>query len=162
MTESIINALVHLLAIIESAKEDTEIVDSGELVIRPYLQKSLNNETLTAEYIKLFYDYLNFYKSQPTTTNDDGLPVDSTSILQIAKICNQLNKELLRSERLIVFIQLMELIRADKKITAKEEEFAALVALNFNLVQEDVNNLKHFILRPDTTDLEKKTNPCHR
>ena len=54
MTESIINALVHLLAIIESAKEDTEIVDSGELVIRPYLHKNLNNETLTSEYIKLF------------------------------------------------------------------------------------------------------------
>ena len=156
MTESIINALVHLLAIIESAKEDTEIVDSGELVIRPYLHKNLNNDTLTAEYIKLFYDYLNFYKSQPTTTNDDGLTVDSTSILQIAKICNQLNKELLRSERLIVFMQLMELIRADKKITAKEEEFAALVALNFNLDQDDVTNLKHFILRPDTPELDKR------
>ena len=156
MTESIINALVHLFAIIESAKEDTEIVDSGELVIRPYLHKNLNNDTLTAEYIKLFYDYLNFYKSQPTTTNDDGLAVDSTSILQIAKICNQLNKELLRSERLIVFMQLMELIRADQKITAKEEEFAALVALNFNLDQDDVTNLKNFILRPDTTELDKK------
>ncbi|MBC6401904.1 MAG: ATP-binding cassette domain-containing protein [Ekhidna sp.] len=156
MTESILNALVHLFAIIESAKEDTEIVDSGELVIRPYLRKNLNNETLTTEYIKLFYDYLNFYKSQPATTNDDGLTIDSTSILQIAKICNQLNKELLRSERLIVFMQLMELIGADQKVTPKEEEFAALVALNFNLDQDDVTNLKNFILRLDTIELDKK------
>jgi len=156
MTESIINALVHLFAIIESAKEDTEVVDSGELVIRPYLHKNLNNDTLTGEYIKLFYDYLNFYKSQPVAINDDGLTVDSTSILQIAKICNQLNKELLRSERLIVFMQLMELVRADEKITAKEEEFAALVALNFNLDQDDVNNLKNFILRPETDEIDKK------
>ena len=91
MTESIINALVHLLAIIESAKEDTGVVDSGELVIRPYLQKNLNNETLTAEYIKLFYDYLNFYKNQPTSRDNKEINIDSTSILQIAKICNQLN-----------------------------------------------------------------------
>ena len=156
MTESIINALVHLFAIIESAKEDTELVDSGELIIRPYLQKNLNNNTLTEEYIKLFYDYLNFYNHQPSAQNDDGINVDSTSILQIAKICNQLNKELHRSERLIVFMQLMELIRADEKITNKEEEFAALVALNFNLDQDDVNNLKNFILRPETKDLDKK------
>ena len=156
MTESIINALVHLFAIIESAKEDTEAVDSSELVIRPYLQKNLNNNTLTEEYIKLFYDYLNFYKNQPTTHEAGGITVDSTSILQIAKICNQLNKELLLSERLIVFMQLMELIRADEKITSKEEEFAALVALNFNLDQNDVTNLKDFILRPDTTELDRK------
>ncbi len=156
MTESIINALVHLFAIIESAKEDTELVDSGELVIRPYLQKNLNNNTLTEEYIKLFYDYLNFYNNQPVAADTEEITVDSTSILQIAKICNQLNKELHRSERLIVFIQLMELIRADEKVTNKEEEFAALVALNFNLDQEDVTNLKHFILRPETQELDKK------
>ena len=155
MTESIINALVHLFAIIESAKEDTGVVDSGELVIRPYLQKNLNNETLTAEYIKLFYDYLNFYKEQPTAKDNEGISIDSTSILQIAKICNQLNKELLRSERLIVFMQLMELIRADEKVTAKEEEFAALVALNFNLDQEDVVNLKNFILKPEEKDIDR-------
>ncbi len=156
MTESIINALVHLFAIIESAKEDTGVVDSGELVIRPYLQKNLNNETLTAEYIKLFYDYLNFYKDQPTAKDSEGISIDSTSILQIAKICNQLNKELLRSERLIVFMQLVELIRADEKVTAKEEEFAALVALNFNLDQEDVVNLKNFILKPDEKEINKE------
>lgn len=155
MTESIINALVHLFAIIESAKEDTDVVDSGELVIRPFLQKSLNNETLTAEYIKLFYDYLNFYKEQPTAKDNEGITIDSTSILQIAKICNQLNKELVRSERLIVFMQLMELIRADEQVTAKEEEFAALVALNFNLDQEDVINLKNFILKPDEKEIDK-------
>lgn len=156
MTESIINALVHLFAIIESAKEDTEVVDSGELVIRPYLQKNLNNETLTTEYIKLFYDYLNFYQMQPAAQDEKGMSIDSTSIIQIAKICNQLNKELLHSERLIVFMQLMELIRTDEKITPKEEEFAALVALNFNLDQNDVTNLKNFIISPQEAEIDRR------
>lgn len=155
MTESIINALVHLFAIIESAKEDTGLVDSGEIVIRPYLLKNLNNDSLTAEYIKLFYDYLNFYKSQTSSDDPDVSSIDSTSIIQIAKICNQLNKELLLSERLIVFIQLVELIKADEKIAAKEEEFASLVALNFNLNQDDVNNLKSFILHPEKNEVDK-------
>ncbi|MEM6829987.1 MAG: ATP-binding cassette domain-containing protein, partial [Bacteroidota bacterium] len=154
MTESIINALVHLFAIIESAKEDSGIVDSSELIIKPYLKKNLNNDSLTSEYINLFHDYLKFYKKTPTYDNE-VVNIDSTSILQIAKICNQLNKELLRSERLIVFMQLMELINADEKIVQKEEEFASLVALNFNLDQNDVNNLKAFVLQPDFKGLDK-------
>ncbi|MEQ9403491.1 MAG: ATP-binding cassette domain-containing protein [Cyclobacteriaceae bacterium] len=155
MTESIINALVHLFAIIESAKEDTGVVDSGELVIKPYLRKNLNNDSLTSEYINLFYDYLNFYKNTATPAKDSEVSIDSTSILQIAKICNQLNKELLQSERLIVFMQLMELINADEKVAEKEEEFASLVALNFNLDQEDVKHLKSFILHTDFKDISK-------
>lgn len=155
MTESILNAIVHLFAIIESAKEDTDVVDSGELVIRPYLQKNLNNNQLTSEYINLFNDYLNFYKVQPSSHDEDDIHIDGTSILQIAKICNQLNKELHLLERLIVFMQLMELIISDKKIAQKEEEFASLVALNFNLQQEDVNNLKSFIISSDPNKVDK-------
>lgn len=154
MTESIINALVHLFAIIESAKEDTDVVDSGEVVIKPYLHRNLNNTTLTSEYLKLFYDYLTFYQEQPSNGDPQGVSIDSTSILQIAKICNQLNKELLKPERLFVFMQLLELIRADGQITSKEEEFAALVALNFNLDQHDVTNLKNFILKPNEKDID--------
>lgn len=156
MTESIVNALVHLFAIIESAKDDTGVVDSGELVIKPYLQKNLNNDSLTAEYINLFYDYLNFYKNTSTATKS-GLNIDSTSILQIAKICNQLNKELFQSERLIVFMQLMELINADEKVAEKEEEFASLVALNFNLNQQDVKHLKSFIIHSDFREVGKSS-----
>jgi ABC-type multidrug transport system ATPase subunit len=155
MTESIINALVHLFAIIESAKDDTDIVDSGELVIKPYLQKNFNNDSLTAEYINLFYDYLNFYKNTSIPSKDSEVNIDSTSILQIAKICNQLNKELLQSERVIVFMQLMELINADEKVAEKEEEFASLVALNFNLNQSDVKNLKSFIIHSDFREVDK-------
>ena len=154
MTESILNAIIHLFAIIENAKEDTDLVDSGELVIKPYLQHNLNNDSLTKEYIDLFYDYLNFYKSEPDLNDEES--VDGTSILQIAKICNQLNRELLQSERLIVFMQLLELIRSDEKITDKEEEFATLVALNFNLNQDDVANLKNFIISADEGKIDKQ------
>ena len=87
--------LVHLFAIIESAKENTEMwwIRENWSYDHTFI-KNLNNETLTAEYIKLFYDYLNFYQSQPTAHDDKGVSIDSTSIIQIAKICNQLNKEL--------------------------------------------------------------------
>ncbi|MFY0600616.1 MAG: ATP-binding cassette domain-containing protein [Cyclobacteriaceae bacterium] len=155
MKESIINALVHLFAIIESAKDDIDAVDSGELVVKPYLKRNLNQE-LTNEYLRLFHDFLDFYRNSNSTPEAaDVLGIDSTSILQVAKICNQLNKELLYTERILVFMELLELINADKKISDRENEFMSLVAMNFNLKKEEVSNLISFITDPEKKNLQK-------
>lgn len=155
MTESIINALVHLFAIIESVKEDVEAVDSGEVIVKPYLSKTLNQE-LTSEYLRLFYDYLSFYREANTDpTGNHELGIDSTSILQVAKICNQLNRELLSKERFIVLLQLLELIHTDKQVTPKENEFISLVAMNFNLNNKEVESLKAFIIDPNGQKIDK-------
>ena len=155
MTESIINALVHLFAIIESVKEDHDVVDSGELVVKPYLSRLFNQE-VTSEYLKLFYDYLSFYQESnaPSGDEEEQLGIDSTSILQVAKICNQLNKELLARERIIVFLQLLELINTDEKVIDREAEFISLVAMNFNIDQKEINNLKSFILQEDGKNID--------
>lgn len=154
MTESIINALVHLFAIIESVKEDQDVVDSGELIVKPYLKKLLNQQ-LTNEYLRLFYDYLSFYREANADAHDDELEIDSSSLLQVAKICNQLNKELQKRERIIVFMQLLELINTDEKVISRENEFINLVALNFNLNSAEINSLKSFIIDKDYKQIDK-------
>ncbi len=149
MSESIVNALVHLFAIFESVKEDFQ-KDTGELVVKPYLKKTLN-QALTEEYLNLFYDYLSFYKeANLNPSGDHELGIDSTSIIQIAKICNQINRELVQAERITVFIELLELIRTDDKVSEKESEFASLVAMNFNLLQSEVEDIKAFIFEPNS------------
>ncbi|MFT6882834.1 MAG: ABC-type multidrug transport system ATPase subunit [Marinoscillum sp.] len=154
MTESIINALVHLFAIIESAKEDNDVVDSGELIVKPYLSKILNQE-LTDEYLRLYYDYLSFYREVNATNEDEILEIDSASILQVAKICTQLNKELQTRERIIVLMQLLELINTDEKVIPREEEFISLVAMNFNLNTNDVISVRSFIMDPELEEMDK-------
>lgn len=157
MKESIVNALVHLFAIIESVKDDTDLVDSGQVIVKPYMERSGLTPELIKEYLRLYYDYLSFYKEANTTPNGDHeLGIDSTSILQVAKICNQLNKELQYPERMLVFIQLLELINTDQKVSPKENEFISLVAMNFNLNKDEVKSIKSFIIDPDRTDLDKK------
>lgn len=154
MSESIINALMHLFAIIESVKDDTD-VDSGNLVVEPYLKKHLNS-SLASEYLNLFYDYLDFYRrSYQLLPQEREMEIASVNILQVSKICNQLNKELLQFERITVFIQLMELINADKKVSQKEEDFILLVAMNFNIPSKEVNDIKSFILDPEGTNIQK-------
>ncbi len=155
MTESIINALVHLFAIIESVKEDHDVVDSGELIVKPYLKKLLNQQ-LTNEYLRLFYDYLSFYREANEGATEDGLEIDSSSLLQVAKICNQLNKELQKKERIIVYMQLLELINTDQRVSQRENEFINLVALNFNLKSITVEALKSFIIQGNFENVPHK------
>jgi ABC transport system ATP-binding/permease protein len=149
MTESIVNALMHLFAIIESVKEDDQF-DSVQLVIKPYLNRSLNNEELTQAYLDLYNNYLSFHRSQPRSGDEEALlATDVESILQVTKICNQLNQELLQHERIIVFLQLLELIFADGKVTDREEQFLMLVGMNFSIPSKEVNDIKAFVLNKD-------------
>ncbi len=153
MSESIINALMHLFAIIESVKD--EEVDTGNIIVKPYLEKLLNQE-LAGKYLELYQNYVDFYRREAT-----GVPVekivelDTKNIIQVTKICNQLNAELVRYDRVILFIQLIELINTDKKVSDKEAEFIQLVALNFHISNEETNNIKSFILDPTLADISK-------
>lgn len=149
MTESIVNALMHLFAIIESVKDDDQ-VDSGELIIKPYLNRSLNNEELTRAYLDLYHNYLSFHRNQPRTGDEEAmLATDVESILQVTKICNQLNQELLQHERIIVFLQLLELVYSDQKVTDREEQFLSLVGMNFSIPSKEVSDIKAFVLEKD-------------
>lgn len=156
MTESIVNALMHLFAIIESVKEEKQ-VDSAKLIIKPYLNRVLNNEELTQAYLDLYNNYLSYHLSLPRTGDEETLlATDVESILQVTKICNQLNQELLQHERIIVFLQLLELIFSDGKVTDREQQFLMLVGMNFSIPSKEVANIKAFVLEKDGKGIEKQ------
>ncbi|MFY0653989.1 MAG: ATP-binding cassette domain-containing protein [Cyclobacteriaceae bacterium] len=147
MSESIINALMHLFAIIESVKD--EVVDTGNMIVKPYLEKQLNQE-LSGKYLKLYQDYVDFYRRESTgVSNEKVMELETKNIIQVTKICTQLNTELISNERVILFIQLLELINTDNKVSEKEADFIQLVALNFNISSEEITNIKSFILDDD-------------
>ncbi|UXX79582.1 ATP-binding cassette domain-containing protein [Reichenbachiella carrageenanivorans] len=151
MSESIINALMRLFAIIESVKD--EVVDSGHIIVEPYLEAQLNHD-LAEQYLNLYQDYVEFYRREASSSEEE-LENETKNIIQVTKICQQLNKELLQHERVIVFIQLVELINTDSKVSDKENDFMQLVALNFNLPKQEINDITSFILDPEIKDLSK-------
>ncbi|MEP2023831.1 MAG: ATP-binding cassette domain-containing protein [Reichenbachiella sp.] len=151
MSESIINALMRLFAIIESVKD--EVVDSGHIIVEPYLQAQLNHE-LAVQYLNLYQDYVEFYRREASSSEEE-LENETKNIIQVTKICQQLNKELLQHERVIVFIQLVELINTDDKVSEKENDFMQLVALNFNLPKQEISDITSFILDPEIKELSK-------
>ncbi|MCV9387062.1 ATP-binding cassette domain-containing protein [Reichenbachiella ulvae] len=151
MSESIINALMRLFAIIESVKD--EVVDSGQMIVKPYLEEQLNQE-LSEQYLNLFQDYVEFYRREASSATPE-IENETKNIIQVTKICQQLNKELLQHERVLVFIELVELINTDKKVSTRENDFMQLVALNFNLPKQETDDICSFILDQDIKNVHK-------
>ena len=153
MSESIINALMHLFAIIESVKD--EVVDTGNIIVKPYLKRQLSQE-LAGKYLKLYQDYVDFYRRESSGVSvEKVMELETKNIIQVTKICSQLNDELERHERIILFIQLIELINTDKKVSDKESDFIQLVALNFTVSNEAIVNIKSFILDDNIKEVNK-------
>jgi len=156
MSEPIINALMHLFAIIANVYDDDSF-ETLSKIVKSYLNQHLNEEA-SDESLKLFHDYLGLYKRDLAEIRRDESWWDSEplNVQQISKICIKINKELALEERTILIIQFLELIIHDQKVTTKEDEFINLVAENFKLDQKEFQNIKSFIIDPDIKDIEKE------
>ncbi|GAH24532.1 unnamed protein product [marine sediment metagenome] len=103
MSESILNALIHLFAIVATLNVDG-VSQRGKKIVETYLRRYLDGELLL-EYLKVFDNYLDFYYRELRGSEDIDLPENISIIsFQTTNVCRQIKKELLRDERIIVFM----------------------------------------------------------
>ena len=155
MSESILNALIHLFAIVANVNKDG-VSDKGRRIVENYLARYLNKE-LIKEYLKLFDNYHEFYHRELDADDVKGLK-DNNSLIsfQISNVCRQIKKGLLRNERVIVYLQLLEFVYEDHFVTDEECEFIKTVSQSFNLSESEFNNFKAFIFEGKPENLEKE------
>ena len=154
MSESILNALMHLFAIIANVAED-EVSIRGRTIVKAYIKQHLNKGQVN-EYLKLFDNYLSFYQRELRESKNNNVPEkDSLMSFQISNICHQINKGLHQNEKIIVFLRLLEFEYEDEIITDKEFEFIKIVAKTFNISKSEFNNTKAFIFDSHTENIEK-------
>lgn len=156
MSESVLNALIHLFAIVANVNPDG-ITAKGRKIVESYLQRYLNADLVT-EYLRLFDNYYEFYNRELRSDEDMDIS-ENVSIIsfQISNVCNQIKKGLLRNERVIVFLQLLEFVHEDLNVTDQELEFVKTVAKVFNLSDSEFRNFKAFIFdgSPDLLEPDK-------
>jgi len=144
MSESILNALMHLFAIVATIREEG-VTENGKRIVRSYLSQHLK-EDIANEYFKLFEDFLDFYKRDKEYQISGELPATSIYDSQyLARVCNQIKKDLHRNERIIVLLRLIELVVEDKKISPHEREFIRLVSETFNISKNELDNALVFV-----------------
>lgn len=154
MSESVLNALIHLFAIIAMVNKQG-ISEKGRGIVSLYLRRYLN-EDLTKEYLRVFDNYVDFYKRELLESISKEQE-DASSIIsfQTTNICQQIKKGLLRNERIIVFLQLIEFVNEDNVVTKEETTFIKTVARTFNISESEQTNILKFILKPDPEQIEK-------
>lgn len=145
MRESVLNALVHLFAIV-AAVNDKKISGAGLAVMENYLKRYLP-PILLKKYLVLFHDYLSFYRDELQSlgpeSDDSHNPLLS---FQVSNVCHQIRHDLILRERMIVFVQLFRFVNEDNVISDKEDAFLHYVAEAFHIGPEDFHNVKSFII----------------
>jgi ABC-type multidrug transport system ATPase subunit len=154
MSESILNALINLFSI--AAILNVEGVSQrGRKVIESFLRRYLDDE-LTYEYLKVFDNYLEFYHHELKSPQDVNISENISIIsFQIVNVCRKIKKELLRDERIIVFVQLLEFINEDNIVTPEELNFVRTVAKTFNISDLEFGNIKAFVLARTIEHIEQ-------
>ncbi|NLN29618.1 MAG: ATP-binding cassette domain-containing protein [Bacteroidales bacterium] len=151
MSESILNALVQLFALIADIHGETVITSRGKDVVRAFLSRHLNNELLT-RYMRKFEEYLVVYNAEDIERDSirDRKRI-SLSAVKILTICQKINEELQQKQKMYVLIQLMDFISLGEEVTENELDFLATVADSFFVPSAEYNDIKSFVI-DDTPD----------
>ncbi len=151
MSDPVLNALVHLFALIASSNKG-KLSKVSKRIVQQYLDRYLN-EDLVKEYYKLFENYHEFYYHEiHDTWQSPKINPDKLIIHQATNICRKIKQGLNRKDRIFVFLQLLEFINEDVIITDQESEIIDEVSNSFNINDEELTNLSEFVL---TRSLEK-------
>lgn len=156
MSESILNALIHLFAIVANVNPEG-VTAKGRKIVEAYLARYLKSEIIQ-EYLRLFDNYYEFYQRELDSDEVKDLK-DNASLIsfQITNVCAQIKTGLLRNERVIVFLQLLEFVYEDHVVTEQEFDFVKLVSKSFSLSESEFNNFRSFIFEgePEKLDNDK-------
>ena len=145
MSESILNALMHLFAVLATVRIEG-MSDTGRSIVQSYLLRYLNKKEVIEEYLHLFENYQDFYQRDLAIPQEDiGFQTAALDTENVTRICTQIRKELNRSERIIVLLRLIEFILEDKFVSELEREFVTLVAETFSITGVELDNAILFL-----------------
>lgn len=147
MSKQILKALMQLFAII--ARPESNSSDRRS-VVESFLKKQLNQE-LVNEYLKIFDNYYNIHQERQGEVGKRKKRTASSSV-RVLLICTEINEELTQRQKILVLVNLLEFVKSDNgDITEQEMAFISTVAETFNIVTDEFNLIKDFVLFPFDT-----------
>ncbi|WP_375579516.1 ATP-binding cassette domain-containing protein [Marivirga tractuosa] len=136
MSENLLKALLELFAII--AKKGTVTEDERNNV-KKFLTETLSEES-AERHLKMFDGFTN-----ASATDSDT---------KINAICHKINEEFTYPQKIILALQLIELILADGEIAEEETQILDSVAENIKLPSEIIAYIQSFALAKNIEDFE--------
>ena len=131
MSELVLRAIIRLFALV--AKEDT-VTQTERETIRKFLLDQLNEKRVPV-YLDLFDKSIQEYNR----LTDDQEP----TIIQ--QICGEINEQLTSRQKVVIMLQLIDIIMADGAITAREEKLAQWIGEHLSLTRDDIESIKRYV-----------------
>ncbi|HAC25014.1 MAG TPA: ABC transporter ATP-binding protein [Cytophagales bacterium] len=131
MSELVLRAIIRLFAIV--AKEDT-VTQTERETIKKFLLEQLTEKRVPA-YLELFDKCIHEF---------NGLTADQEPTI-IHQICSEINDQLTSRQKVVIMLQLVDIIMADGSITAREEKLARRIGEQFSLTNNDIDLIKRYV-----------------
>lgn len=142
MSERILDALVHLFAVIASVRS-TESLRERREVVYDFLMHQLNKD-LANRYIKLFDDYYRQSIEQGRRSNNQ-YKVISRVTSKVTRIAIELNRELSPYQKYIVLVELYEYLNTGELSYIEQGLANDAVADKFNINKDELSLIQSFI-----------------
>ena len=146
MNESILKALMKLFALVANVNEEGQASNERDIVIE-FLQQQFSSE-LVNTYIEYFDRQVMLYN--PVSEEDkEARRRGKTLEERLIELCDQLNEELQREQKIIVLINLLDYVYEDKELTDTELWFIDNAARLLKVEKHEYHDLKSFIFDKD-------------
>jgi ABC-type multidrug transport system ATPase subunit/uncharacterized tellurite resistance protein B-like protein len=142
MSEPLLKAILRLFAAV--AKED-EVTHHEREQIRIFLQDHLSRTAVES--------YLAFFDNITQTLPPKSGGIES-EIKQIQTLCAEVGPELTQKQKIVILLELMNIVQADGSISKHEEELVNAVGVSFKIEAREVEAIKTFVLGTDAAHLD--------
>lgn len=133
MSEQLLKAIIHLLAIV--AIEDDVTADE-RASIEGFLLEKLSKAD-TEKYMKLFDQLIASLESKIQKGFDERA--------EITQLTSKINNELTQQQKIVVILELVELIIADGEISERENQLVYFIGESFNFSSVVIDHIKAFV-----------------
>jgi len=141
MNESILKALLRLFALVSEANKSVYLEDKRG-IIRDYLHQQFDSE-LAEKYLNYFDSRVRYYHPESLNPAHDIIH-GKTLEERLTNLCNQLNEELEKEQKILILINLLDFITIDKEVSRFEINFVDSAAEKLKTDREEYKDLKEY------------------
>src|SRR5438128_806969 len=137
MSEALLKAILRLFAVVAN---EGEVTQQERDQIMAFLREHLSRQAVET-YIKLFDEY----------SRAAAVSSDTTSM---KNLCQEINAQLTQKQKIVIVLELINIIQADGEISAGEEKLLQIIADTFKISDQDISAIKTFVLGNQQAELD--------
>ena len=143
MSEQLLKAILRLFALV--AKED-EVADQERDQIRIFLEGHVSYASVDS-YLTMFDNFIG--KNLAPKTGDIN-----TEVSNVDALCQQVNADLTQKQKIVIVLEILNIIQADGSISERENELVDTIGKNFKITPKELAAIKTFVLGQQGTQLD--------